>query len=165
MIKCFLEKRKKKNKLCAGKVWDCAHLAEKFWSKIRVFVPPAFSSDAIPPACAMLRARNDWERSRVSRSKVLISANDLSKSRHVKECQKVCHANEKRAKERAKPRRHASSFALSSGFDPCIKHFDKYLIYIAESQSTDTIQWLRKLQFFHIKFYIINRNVCKLTLN
>lgn len=49
----------------------------------------------------MLRAHNDSKRSCVSRSKVLISADDLSKSRRVKECQKVCHATGKGAKETA----------------------------------------------------------------
>lgn len=49
----------------------------------------------------MLRARNDLNRTRVSRSKVLISADDLSKSRRVKECQKMCHASENGAEETA----------------------------------------------------------------
>jgi len=56
---------------------------------------------AIPSARAterMLRARNDSERSRVRRSKVLISAGDLSKSRHVKERRKVCHASEEKSR-------------------------------------------------------------------
>jgi len=49
----------------------------------------------------VLRARNDLKRIRVSHSKVLISADDLSKSRRVKECQKVCHASENGAEETA----------------------------------------------------------------
>lgn len=73
----------------------------------------AFSFSAIPPACAterVLRAHNDLKRSRVSRSKVLISVDDLSKSRRVKECQKVCHASENGAKENAVTARMLRSF-------------------------------------------------------
>jgi len=61
----------------------------------------------------MLRARNDLKQTRVSRSKVLISADDLTKSQHVKECQKVCHASENGAEETTTARCHGSNASRS----------------------------------------------------
>jgi len=78
-----------------------------------------FLAGAIPSARAterMLRARNDSERSRVRRSKVLISAGDLSKSRHVKERRKVCHASEEKSRGGGGTPSRQQRFSLQNAF-------------------------------------------------
>lgn len=67
----------------------------------------------------MLRARNDPGAAALGRSKVLISADDLSKSRRVKESVKKCVTRVRKERRKGeKPRRHAATlFVPVSGFD------------------------------------------------